>query len=74
MAGENGNGLPSSRLSFTLSQLIQFIGLVLAGAMMWGNLKGDIRVGFANVANDLKDQDRRISTLERHDERRLRGR
>jgi hypothetical protein len=41
--------------------------------MAWGNLKSEVRAGLAVISSRLDAQERRIDTLERHDDRR-RGR
>lgn len=71
----NGNGGVSVGVRFTLSQVIQVLALVVAGLLAWGNLKGDIREGFAQVGGRLNELEHRTESLERADRRsHLRGR
>jgi hypothetical protein len=67
------NNAPPSRFNFTVSQLLQVLVLVVTGLMAWGNLKSEVRAGLAVISSRLDAQERRIDTLERHDDRR-RGR
>lgn len=71
MGNGNGNGssTPVGRTTFTLGQVLQFLGLVASGLMMYANLKGDIREGFAQVAGRLDDHDHRIEAIEKHQDR-----
>jgi hypothetical protein len=49
---------------FTISQVLQFVGLVLAGALAWGNLKTEVREGFARMEGRLYVLDYRVEKLE----------
>jgi hypothetical protein len=51
---------------FTLSQVLQFLGLVLAGTLAWGNLKTEVREGFARMEGRLYVLDYRVEKLEQH--------
>jgi hypothetical protein len=57
----------SEAMSFSTSQWLQFIALIAAGLLAWGNLKGDIREGFAQVRGRMDVLERRVLTLERED-------
>jgi hypothetical protein len=56
----------NGQVRFTISQVLQFLGLVVAGLLAWGNLKGDMREMRAEVAGRLNDHEHRIVTLEHH--------
>lgn len=60
----NGNGDGVSSLRFNATQLAQFMGLVIAGLLAWGNLKADIREGFARLEGRVTEAEHRIDALE----------
>lgn len=62
----NGNGASTGQVRFTFSQLIQFLALVAAGMLAWGNLKGDVRELSAVIGGRLDDHEHRITSLEHH--------
>lgn len=71
MAGDTTGG---DRVRFDASLALQFIGLILAGALAWGNLKGDLRVLTATMEFKITDFETRIHSLEMSRDSQRRGR
>jgi hypothetical protein len=51
-------------MRFTISQVLQFLGFMLTAALMFANLKGDLRELKAQVGGRFEAQEYRIGVLE----------
>lgn len=56
--------MTTAGIRFTVGQVLTLVAMLVAGALAWGDLKGDLRVLRAETSATLNDHERRVSDLE----------